>query len=162
MFYILIHPLELSTQPRGQSLNGQQVPGGCEASEFDLLGGSFVKKPSAHLLHPLRAEGGRSRRDSLLVLWLLWVLTSFDMALFPDSMAICARGLCCSVAQSCPTLCDPMDCSTPGFPVLHHLPELAQTHVHGIDDANLPSRSLSSPSPPALGRVPGTRRERGG
>ena len=40
--------------------------------------------------------------------------------------------LCCcfSVAQSCPTLCDPMDCSTPGFPVLHHLSELAQTHIH--------------------------------
>ena len=37
---------------------------------------------------------------------------------------------CCSVAQSCPALCDPMDCSTPGFPVLHHLPEFAQTHVH--------------------------------
>ena len=36
---------------------------------------------------------------------------------------------CCSVAQSCPTLCDPMDCSMPGFPVLHHLPEIAQTHV---------------------------------
>ena len=35
-----------------------------------------------------------------------------------------------SVAQSCPTLCDPMDCSTPGFPVLHHLPEFDQTHVH--------------------------------
>ena len=35
--------------------------------------------------------------------------------------------MCCSVAQSCPTLCDPMDCSTPGSPVLHHLPELAQT-----------------------------------
>ena len=38
--------------------------------------------------------------------------------------------LCCSVAQSCLTLCDPMDCSTPGFPVLHHLLELTQTHVH--------------------------------
>ena len=37
---------------------------------------------------------------------------------------------CCSVAQLCPTLCDPRDCSTPGSPVLHHLPELAQTHVH--------------------------------
>ena len=36
---------------------------------------------------------------------------------------------CCSVTQSCPTLCNPMDCSTPGFPVLHHLPRLAQTHV---------------------------------
>ena len=37
---------------------------------------------------------------------------------------------CCSVAQSCPILCDPMDCTMPGFPVLHHLPELAQTYVH--------------------------------
>ena len=37
---------------------------------------------------------------------------------------------CCSVAKSCPTLCDPMDCSTPGLPVLHYLPEFAQTHVH--------------------------------
>ena len=37
---------------------------------------------------------------------------------------------CCSVAQSCPTLCDPMDCSMPGFPVLHYLLEFAQTHVH--------------------------------
>ena len=40
-----------------------------------------------------------------------------------------------SVAQSCPTLCDPMDCSTPGFPVHHQLPELAQTHVHRVNDA---------------------------
>ena len=37
---------------------------------------------------------------------------------------------CFSVTKSCPTLCDPMDCSTPGFPVLHYLPEFAQTHVH--------------------------------
>ena len=39
---------------------------------------------------------------------------------------------CCSVAKLCPTLCDPMDCSTPGFPVLHYLPEFAQTHVHSV------------------------------
>ena len=43
--------------------------------------------------------------------------------------------LCCSVTQSCLTLGDPMDCSTPGFPVLHQLPELAQTHVHSVGDA---------------------------
>ena len=51
---------------------------------------------------------------------------------FPN-MVLCwwplQRLSCCSVTQSCPTLCNPMDCSTPGFPVLHHLPELAQTHV---------------------------------
>ena len=54
------------------------------------------------------------------------------------------------VAKSCLTHCDPMDCSTPGFPVLHYLPEFAQTHVHGISDAIQPSHSLSSPSPPAF------------
>ena len=53
----------------------------------------------------------------------------------------------CSVAKSCPTLCDSMDCSKPGFPVLHHLPEFAQTHVLWVDDAIEPSHLLSSPSP---------------
>ena len=47
------------------------------------------------------------------------------------------------------TLCDPVDCSTPGFPVLQHLPELAQTHVHWVGDAIQPSHPLASPSPPA-------------
>ena len=46
----------------------------------------------------------------------------------------------------CPTRCDPMDCSTPGFPVHHHLPEFAQTHVHWVSDAIQPSHPLSSPS----------------
>ena len=54
-----------------------------------------------------------------------------------------------SVTQSCPTLCDPMDCSTPGLPVHHQLPEFTQTHVHGVGDAIQPSHPLSSPSPPA-------------
>ena len=52
-----------------------------------------------------------------------------------------------SIAQSCPTLCDPMDCSMPGFPVHHQLLELAQTHVHQVGDAIQPSHPLSSPSP---------------
>ena len=55
-----------------------------------------------------------------------------------------------SVGQSCPTLCNPMDCSTPGFPVHHQLPELAQTHVHRISDAIQPSHPLSFPSPSAF------------
>ena len=51
--------------------------------------------------------------------------------------------------QLCPTLCDPtMDCSTPGFPVLHRLSELAQTHVHWVSDVTQPSHPLLSPSPP--------------
>ena len=48
------------------------------------------------------------------------------------------------------TLCDPMDCSMPAFPVHHHLLELAQTHVHWVSDAIQPSCPLSSPSPPAF------------
>ena len=57
---------------------------------------------------------------------------------------------CCSVTQLCLTICDPMDCSTPGFPVLHHLLELAQTHVHWLGDAIQSSHLLSSPSPHAF------------
>ena len=49
---------------------------------------------------------------------------------------------CCSLAKSCPTLCDPVDCSRPGFPVHHHLPEFAQIHVHWISDALEPSHPL--------------------
>ena len=54
-----------------------------------------------------------------------------------------------SVAQSCPTLCNPMNCSTPGLPVHHHLPEFTLTHVHQVHDAIQPSHPRSSPSPPA-------------
>ena len=55
-----------------------------------------------------------------------------------------------SVVQLCLTLCDPMDCSTPGFPVHHQFLELAQTHVHQVGEAIQTSHLLSPPSPPAL------------
>ena len=55
-----------------------------------------------------------------------------------------------SVSQSCPTLCNATDCSTPDFPVHHELPELTQTHVHRVGDAIQPSHPLSSPSLPAF------------
>ena len=60
----------------------------------------------------------------------------------------CQR-ICCyfSVIQLCPTIYNPMDCSMPGFPVLHHLPEFAQTHVHRVGDAIKPSHSPSASSP---------------
>ena len=54
-----------------------------------------------------------------------------------------------SVTQSCLTLCDPMNCSTPGLPAHHQLPEFSQTHIHRVSDAIQPSHPLSSPSPPA-------------
>ena len=55
-----------------------------------------------------------------------------------------------SVTQSCPTVCSPMDCSTPGCPVHHQLLEFTQTHVHRVSDAIQLSHPLSSPSPPAF------------
>ena len=57
---------------------------------------------------------------------------------------------CCSVVQSCLTLCNPMNCSTPGFPVLHHLSEFAQIRVHWVNNTIQPSHPLSPLSPPAL------------
>ena len=54
-----------------------------------------------------------------------------------------------SVAELCPTLCDPMNCSTPGLPVHHQLPEFTQTHVHQVGDAIQPPHPLSPPAPPA-------------
>ena len=66
------------------------------------------------------------------------------------SISLTRYWICCSVAQLCLPLCDPMDCSMPGFPVLHHLLEPAQTHVHWVGDAMQSSHPLLSPSPPAL------------
>ena len=64
----------------------------------------------------------------------------------PGGECVC----CVLVAQLCLTLCDPMNGSTPGFPVHHQLPESTQTHIHCVGDAIQPSHPLSSPSPPAL------------
>ena len=78
------------------------------------------------------------------------------MLLGQDTDGLCCAALrtplcpCgCSFAQLCPTLHDPMDCSKPSFPVLHHLPEFAQTQVHSINDAIQPSHPPLRPSPPA-------------
>ena len=77
----------------------------------------------------------------------LFTITKQNMETFQVSLD---RWVCCSVTQSCPIPCESMDCSTPGFPVLHHLLELAQTHVHWVDDAIQLSHPLLSPSPPAF------------
>ena len=71
-------------------------------------------------------------------IWICWVQWLKSLASF------------CSVAPWCRTLCNPVDCSTPGFPVLHHLLELAQTHVHWTGDAIQPYYPLSFPSRPAF------------
>ena len=66
------------------------------------------------------------------------------------SFILTSTKLCCSIAKLCPTLCNPMDCNMPGFPVLHYLPKFAQSHVHCVEDAIQPSHPLWPPSPPAF------------
>ena len=65
-------------------------------------------------------------------------------------MLFCIGWLVSSVAQSCPTICNPMNCSMPGLPVHHQFPELTQTHIHRVSDVIQASYPLSSPSSPAL------------
>ena len=77
----------------------------------------------------------------LFVLGILYILSSNSLSISSVQFS--------SVAQSCPTLCDPMNHSTPGLPVHHQLLEFTQTHVHRVRDAIQPSHPLSSPSPPA-------------
>ena len=85
--------------------------------------------------------------------WLWWVFAHSDRQI-PQVRTWCIVLLIVlvqfsSVAQSCPTLCDPMNRSTPALPVHHQLPEFTQTHVHWTSDAMQPSHPLLSPSPPA-------------
>ena len=69
--------------------------------------------------------------------------------IYPSCISFCTNDQIRSVAQLCPTVCNPMNRSTPGLPVHHQLPEFTETHVHRVSDAIQPSHPLSSPSPPA-------------
>ena len=78
----------------------------------------------------------------------LIVYKCWERALVKKNKRVCSTVIqFSSVAQWCPSLCNPRDCSMPGFPVYHQLLELAQTHVHWVSDAIQPSHPLSSPSP---------------
>ena len=80
-----------------------------------------------------------------------WQRTWLNTNIF---LSIYSVGCPCLVTQSCPTLCNPMDCSTPGFPVLHHLLEFAQTQFSRVGDAIQPSCPLSSPLSSCLQSFP--------
>ena len=90
-------------------------------------------------------------KSNLIILYFTWPYPQISCS----SSLLCifffvfvTNTLCCLVTQSCPALCHPMDCNTPGLPVLYCLPELAQTHVNWVSDVNQSSYPLSSPSPP--------------
>ena len=89
-----------------------------------------------------RFQKGRGTRDQITnIRWIIEKAREFQKNISVQLS---------SVAQSCPTLCDPMNRSMPGLPVHHQLPEITQTHVHWVSDAIQPSYPLPSPSPPAL------------
>ena len=83
------------------------------------------------------------------VLLILFSYLLSHSPVLPESRLICCFSSVSSVAQSCPTFCDPMNRSTQGLPVHHQLLEFIQTHVHQVSDTIQPSHPLSSPSPPA-------------
>ena len=91
----------------------------------------------------IKKKGGNGRREIIefIFCFLIFYNVVFISAIRSDQIR--------SVAQSCPTLCNPMNRSTPGLPLHYQLPEFTQTHVHRVSDAIQPSHPLSSPSPPA-------------
>ena len=124
-------------------------PSGCQGSSIQrqngikvLIKGEYRKM---HLSGPTQRNTGCSWHWDEEGVWVWPQSVNRD-----DCLIHCSSVQFSSVAQSCPTLCDPMDCSTPGLPVHHQLLEPTQTHVHCVGDALQLSHPLSSPSPPAF------------
>ena len=121
--------------------------------------------PTALFQHPLQVgSGNNSKIEMRLVIWIISGYLEIQMCSVEEnlncsslyktrfvtsSLFALKHHQFSSVSQSCPTLCDSMNCSTPGLPVHQQLPEFTQTHLHRVSDAIQPSHPLSSPSPPA-------------
>ena len=103
----------------------------------------WVAKPST--------RGSSCPRDWACVSYVLhWQVGSLPSAPHGEPLVVETYSVqFSSFTQSCPTLCDPMNCSMPGLPVHHQLPEFTQTHIHQVSKAIQPSHPLSSPFPPA-------------
>ena len=123
----------------GTAGGGTRSPVGSEVG-LGIGEGEWVSVSSGYALSQKRKVGCFF---SLFLLWLCFKIFVRVCCLSPSFQFS-------SAAQSCPTLCNPTDRSTPGLCVHHQVPELAQTHVHRVSDAIQPSHPLSSPSPPAL------------
>ena len=118
--------------------------------KFQYFGHLMRRVDSLEKTLMLGGIGGRRRRGRQRMRWLNGITDSMDLISQTDLPQTDPFSMCISsVTQSCLTLCDPMNHSTPGFPVHHHLPEFTQTHVHRLGDAIQPSHPLSSPSLPA-------------
>ena len=115
----------------------------------------MISQTSTHMLSPpewirvivFKTEILRFLATNFSLL-LFFILVNSNVTVLPMLMSKClsfSSVQFSSVAQSCPTLCDPMNCSRPGLPVYHHLQELTQTHVHWVGDAIQPSHFLHLP-----------------
>ena len=109
--------------------------------------GGFFTSWATRGVHSIRSL----RKTKRLSCFVSWIFLLFRGECMQNSNIFLVRKLesSCSVAKLCLTLCDPMDCSTPGFPALHYLPEFAQTHVHWVSDDIQPSHPVLPSSPSA-------------
>ena len=126
-------------------IHGSNIPGSCAILFFTALDFTFTTR-HIHMLRKIKSRRRRGQqriKEDLVLRTRNHYENNFGEKMFPSFHL---KAQFSSVAQSCPTLCDPMDYSLPGFPVRHQLPELAQTHVHWVSDAIQPSHPLSSPS----------------
>ena len=120
---------------KGQERGTIKEKGTCQAcSWLQAKHGPQESDPSFWPLSPFRDIGVQLPPQARVY------LSSLGMLIASCRYPSCC---CCSVVKSCPTLCDPLNCSTPGFPVLRYLPEFAQTRVHWVSDAIQPSHPLS-------------------
>jgi len=138
------HWLGIGCTPSWECLSLRPRPTHTHTHTHTYLFGDFSGRIHQEQQDPEHTAGGgvMSRDKSLLSVWQLIPYLHPP----PGSQVSCH----CSVTKSCPTLCDPMDYSTPGFPVLLYLLEFTQTHIHQVGDAIQPSHPLSSPSLLAL------------
>ena len=127
----------------------QSCPTLCNSMDCSLPGSSVHEILQARVLERVVMPFSRRSsqlRDQICLFYVSCILKCVYIYKHTNGIHYCY----CSVAQSCPTLCDHMDCSMPGFLALHCLPEFTQTHVHWVSDATQLSHPLSSPSPPVL------------